>query len=183
MNVYEKLLKARVDLQSKKIKKGGQNEFVKFAYFELADFVPTINLICDNLKIIPLVSFGEVATMRIVDAEKPDDVIVFTSPMSTASLKGCHEVQNLGAVETYLRRYLYLTAFEINEPDALDKTVGTTNNDKFDDMQTKYRVDLEARVMSCSWDEDKKGRVIRGIPNYDQATLDRLSETLKKEGF
>ena len=42
--------------------------------------------------------------------------------MSTASLKGCHEVQNLGAVESYVRRYLYLTAFEIVESDCLDAT-------------------------------------------------------------
>jgi hypothetical protein len=41
--------------------------------------------------------------------------------MSTASLKGCHEVQNLGAVETYIRRYLYQTAFEIVEADELNK--------------------------------------------------------------
>jgi len=42
--------------------------------------------------------------------------------MSTASLKGCHEVQNLGAVETYVKRYLYQNAFEIVESDALNST-------------------------------------------------------------
>jgi hypothetical protein len=40
--------------------------------------------------------------------------------MSTAALKGCHEVQNLGAVETYIRRYLWVTALEIVEHDAID---------------------------------------------------------------
>jgi len=33
-----------------------------------------------------------------------------------------HDVQNLGAVQTYLRRYLYVNAFEIVEHDAIDKT-------------------------------------------------------------
>jgi hypothetical protein len=44
--------------------------------------------------------------------------------MSRAELKGCHEVQNLGAVQTYLRRYLWTTAFEVVEHDALDATTG-----------------------------------------------------------
>jgi len=33
-----------------------------------------------------------------------------------------HDVQNLGAVQTYLRRYLYVAAFEIVEADQIDKT-------------------------------------------------------------
>jgi len=45
--------------------------------------------------------------------------------MSSAALKGCHEVQNLGAVLSYLRRYLWQTAFEIVEHDALDATTGS----------------------------------------------------------
>jgi hypothetical protein len=40
--------------------------------------------------------------------------------MSSAALKGCHEVQNLGAVQTYLRRYLWTNAFEIVEHDSID---------------------------------------------------------------
>jgi hypothetical protein len=44
--------------------------------------------------------------------------------MGSAALKGCHEVQNIGAVETYQRRYLWVTAMEIVEHDALDATVG-----------------------------------------------------------
>ena len=55
-----------------------------------------------------MVSFGdEEATLEFVDSENPTERIVFRSPMSTASLKGCHEVQNLGAVESYIKRYLY----------------------------------------------------------------------------
>jgi hypothetical protein len=40
--------------------------------------------------------------------------------MSSAALKGCHDVQNLGAVQTYLRRYLWVNAFEIVEHDAIE---------------------------------------------------------------
>ena len=64
------------------------------------------------------------ATLTIVNAENTDEKLVFTSPMSNANLKGCHDVQNLGAVQTYLRRYLWVNAFEIVESDGLDATTG-----------------------------------------------------------
>jgi hypothetical protein len=40
--------------------------------------------------------------------------------MREANLKGTHPIQNLGAVETYSRRYLYTIAFDIVESDTLD---------------------------------------------------------------
>lgn len=125
MNIYEKLNAARIDLQSTALKKGGRNEFARYAYFELSDFLPTINSLAIKHRFTTIISYGEdLATMTIVDIDKPEDTIVITSPMSTAALKGVHEVQNLGAVQTYLRRYLYMTAFEIVEGDALDATHG-----------------------------------------------------------
>ena len=63
------------------------------------------------------------AYLQITDVEDGTSVM-FTSPMSSAALKGCHDVQNLGAVQTYLRRYLWTNAFEIVEHDALDATMG-----------------------------------------------------------
>jgi hypothetical protein len=47
--------------------------------------------------------------------------------MSSAALKGCHDVQNLGAVQTYLRRYLWTNAFEIVEHDAIDAKTGAVD--------------------------------------------------------
>lgn len=117
MTIYEKLAEARTRLN---VKKTGRNNFAKYGYFELADFLPEINLLAKELGFVCLVSFdAEKATMTIKDATGEGEII-FTSPMSTAELKGCHAVQNLGAVQTYLRRYLYQTAFEIVEAEQLD---------------------------------------------------------------
>ena len=125
MNVYEKLLKVRVDLQNSKLKKTGNNKYAGYTYYELGDFLPTINKLCEENKLIPVTSFtNELATLTIIDAEKPEDTITFTSPMADASLKGCHAIQNMGAVETYQRRYLMMLAFEIVEGDALDGSQG-----------------------------------------------------------
>lgn len=121
MNIFEKLNKARVMFQEANVKKSGQNKYAGYTYFELNDILPICNKICNEIKAVCVLNFTEsVATLQFIDCEKTDDVITFTSPMSEATLKGCHKVQNLGAVETYIKRYLYQNCFEIAENDALD---------------------------------------------------------------
>ena len=123
MNLYEKINKTKQALQSAGLKKSGRNDFAKYEYFELADFMPTIVQMENDLKFICAVSFDkDLAVLEVIDGEKPEDRHSYTSPMSSASLKGMHDVQNLGAVQTYLRRYLYVNAFEIVEHDTLDKS-------------------------------------------------------------
>jgi len=124
MSVYKKLQQARIALQGKKLTKSGKNKFAGYDYFELGDFLPTIQTICNDVGLCGIVSFNhEMAFLQINDVEDGTS-IMFTSPMSSAALKGCHDVQNLGAVQTYLRRYLWTNAFEIVEHDALDATLG-----------------------------------------------------------
>ena len=116
MNIYEKLIEARLKIQAKGIKKSGKNSYSGYNYFTLKDIIELIVPLCSELKMLPVISFTtESATLEIIDAEKPAEKIVITSPMSRAALKGCHEVQNLGAVQSYLRRYLYMAAFDIDE--------------------------------------------------------------------
>ena len=124
MSVYKKLQQARMLLQGTKLTKSGKNKFAGYEYFELGDFLPAIQKICHEIGLCGAVSFTEhMAYLQINDVEDGTS-IMFTSPMSSAALKGCHDVQNLGAVQTYLRRYLWTNAFEIVEHDALDATTG-----------------------------------------------------------
>ena len=124
MSVYKKLQQARMLLQNTKLSKSGKNKFAGYEYFELGDFLPAIQKICNDVGLCGVVSFNQdMAFLQINDVEDGTS-IMFTSPMSSASLKGCHDVQNLGAVQTYLRRYLWTNAFEIVEHDALDATTG-----------------------------------------------------------
>jgi hypothetical protein len=126
MNVYQKLNEARDEFHQAKLKKSGHNKFANYYYFELGDFVIPALEIFKQIGLTSIISFGkEEASMTIVNNDKPEEKIVLTSPMSSAALKGCHEVQNLGAVQTYLRRYLWVAALEIVEHDALDGTVGS----------------------------------------------------------
>ena len=123
MNVYQKLNAARELFHSAELKKSGHNKFAGYKYFELGDFIVPALDIFDDVGLTSVISFGkESADMRIINSDKPEEMIVIESPMSEANLKGCHPVQNLGAVQTYIRRYLWVAALEIVEHDALDSS-------------------------------------------------------------
>jgi hypothetical protein len=113
-------MQARVTLQGIELTKSGHNKFAGYKYFELGDFLPAIQTIFNNIGLCGVVSYNiEYATLCITDTDD-GTVIVITSPMAEANLKGTHPIQNLGAVETYQRRYLWMTALEIVEHDVLD---------------------------------------------------------------
>ena len=124
MSIYRKLNLAREVFHATKLEKTGFNKFAGYKYFELGDFIIPALAVFNQFGLCAYISFeSDIATMTIVDIDDMN-VIRLTSPMSTAALKGCHEVQNLGAVQTYLRRYLWVAALEIVEHDALDATTG-----------------------------------------------------------
>lgn len=124
MSVFHNLSEARTEFHALKLQKTGENKFAGYKYFELGDFlVPALEVFAKH-ELCAVVSFDkELATMRIVSLSDGSELVI-TSPMGSASLKGCHEVQNIGAVETYQRRYLWVAALEIVEHDAVDASDG-----------------------------------------------------------
>jgi hypothetical protein len=205
MNVYQKLNEARERFHQSKLNKSGQNKFAGYKYFELSDFVVPALKIFKEVGLTSVISFGkDTADMRIVNNDKPDEVIVIESPMSTAALKGCHEVQNLGAVQTYLRRYLWVAALEIVEHDALDATTGKKGDGPVV-RPTKVDVDearesllqdvaiaiqdrMEADDIIGAWDEfsgvtdaDEKTFIWGQLPSNVRSALKKHSQSLKGE--
>jgi hypothetical protein len=120
MSVHKKLMQARVKLQATEMKKSGLNKFAGYSYFELGDFIPHIQTIFNDIGLCGVVSFDAThATLCITDTEDGSQIVV-TSPMAEANLKGAHPIQNLGAVLSYQRRYLWMAALEIVEHDIID---------------------------------------------------------------
>jgi len=120
--VHKKLMQARMFLQQMSLKKSGHNKFAGYQYFELGDFLPQINEIFHGQGLCGVISYdSEYASLTITDVDDGTNIVI-TSPMVEANLKGAHAIQNLGAVETYQRRYLWMTAMEIVEHDALDSS-------------------------------------------------------------
>lgn len=148
MTVFEKLNESRLRFQNAGIKKSGKNNYAGYTYYELADILPFINQIANELKFTCVVNFTpELATLDFVDLEE-NGKITFTSPMSSASLKGCHEVQNLGAVETYIKRYLYQNCFEIVEADVLDETMNPNDEKKGNVEELIEKVNARMNTMT-----------------------------------
>ncbi len=113
-------MQARVKLQSIEMKKSGLNKFAGYSYFELSDFIPHVQTIFNDLGLCGVVTFStEYAQLCITDVDD-GTVIVITSPMAEANLKGAHPIQNLGAVLSYQRRYLWMAALELVEGDPID---------------------------------------------------------------
>lgn len=133
-NVYSKLQEARVLLQNKKLAKSGHNKFSNYDYFQLNDFIPALNEIFKELGLTSLFSIYEkvneasgvitqLAELVVVDVNDPTQKITFTSPTADATIKGAIPIQALGGVHTYMKRYLYLNALEIVEPDSVEAGV------------------------------------------------------------
>ena len=122
MSVYGQLQKARMMLLSSDIKKSGMNKFAGFQYFELADVLPAITKIFDEIGLCGVVRFtSDTATLTIYDAiDVNHGSIEFTSPLVYADMSKSQAIQNLGSTHTYMRRYLWLMAMEIVEHDAVD---------------------------------------------------------------
>ncbi len=176
MNVYQKLNEARAKFHKKALKKSGLNKFAGYAYFELSDFVIPALEIFNEVGLTSIIRFGkDIAEFIVVNVDKPDEIVVFSSPMSEASLKGCHPVQNLGAVQTYISRYLWVQVLHIVEHDALDATTGGSEPEfklpeskvtdlvafieeatSLEDLKINYGMALK----ECKTDENAQKRII-----------------------
>ena len=124
MNVYQKLLTARAKFLEHGVSKSGKHMELRYKYFELDDIVPIAIGIFTEVGLVPLVSFtDEQAIMTMVNTDNPDETIQFSCPMRYPSEnKMVNPVQALGSAQTYLRRYLYMIALDICEPDTIEPT-------------------------------------------------------------
>lgn len=167
MNIYEKMQKAKVELQKKDLKKTGENKFSNYKYYELGDFMPAINEICLELKLFTQINFNkENAVLTIINTEKTDEKLEYFSEMVKATLKGCNEIQALGGVQTYQRRYLYMNAFEISE------------NDYYIDGQDNTEIQDTEKL---TFDEYKEE--IQGSKLIDKLKKDLLDDAITKNNL
>lgn len=120
-NVYEKLMEARKRFLEAGIKKSGKNIYAEFKYFTLEDIIPIKTEIYNSLGLADVISFGtEVATLTLFNTDNPEECIEFMSPIRDDESMIKNPIQKLGAVETYVRRYLYMLVLDIVEADAVE---------------------------------------------------------------
>lgn len=135
MCIYKKLNKLRMEFLSRDVKKTGHNDYSNYDYFELEDILPVAVPLCNEIGLTTITSFkrnelGVYGTMRVVDIEATDKFIEIESASGMAALKACHDIQNVGAVETYHRRYLWTALLELTEHDAMEENTESGEGEK-----------------------------------------------------
>ena len=124
LNVYQKLNKARLMFLEQKVKKSGKNPSIRFQYYELDDIVPVVTRIFNEIGLISVNCIhDDFAEMEISNTENiPEPPIIFRVPFSVMEpqTSAQNPMQSLGSCITYIRRYLYMLAMDITEPDSID---------------------------------------------------------------
>lgn len=122
-NVYQKLIEARRRFQEANVKKTGINRYAEFKYFTLEDIVPVKTQIFNELGLVDTIEFQNgFALLTLYNVEDSKDWIHFSSDTAPDESLIKNPIQKLGAVETYIRRYLYMLELDIIEPDIIDQT-------------------------------------------------------------
>jgi hypothetical protein len=168
MSVYLKLQKARVELQKVEMTKSGVNTYSKYKYFELGDFMPHINRIMLDVGLCGAMSFSDVQAELVIFDTESEQKIVFYSPTADATVKGANAIQCLGSLHTYMRRYLWMLAFEIVEHDAIDQQPAMKQAD-FEALLTSV---ADLQQLSTAW---------QSIPKEFKSSLTSVKDAMKNK--
>lgn len=159
-NLNESIISIRVKLQNAKLKKSGKNKYAGFDYFELADFLPKLNELMLEEGINDRYRIEEgYSILELVKGEEKQEYTIpfklFETPLTYKKDKdgnfikskegeyiqvpSMQDIQYLGALNTYYKRYLYLNAFGITDGEVIDSM---NNNELLEKDTTNYRQNL-----------------------------------------
>lgn len=158
-SIYEKLQNARAEIVQQKITKGGKNKHKDYSYYELPDFLTKATIAFNNNRLTPVFNpYTEYAELIIYDWDS-DKEIKFRTDTADATVLNSKtgnrvnlEIQDLGSTHTYLKRYLYINAIELAEPDSIEPDTGNP----------EYRPN------------EAKRKQAPAIPLYEKATTEQV---------
>ena len=166
-NLNESIIKIRVDLQKSKIKKSGKNKFAGFDYYELSDFLPKLNelMLEEGINDIFTIKDG-IAKLILLKADERQEYEIpferFTTPVNKNGQASMQDIQYLGALNTYYKRYLYLNAFGITDGEVID---GMNN----EELETTKKVAKDELMAT----EEQKAKI------KEIYTIDEIKEYLQ----
>lgn len=125
MNLNESIINIRVELQNSNLKMSGKNTHAGFTYFELADFLPKLNELMLKYSVNDQLTIGkEYAELTLLKGDEKQTYTIpffmFDVPLTKTGLPMMQQIQYLGALNTYCKRYLYLNAFGITDGEVID---------------------------------------------------------------
>ena len=189
MSLNEAIIKIRVELQKSKIKKSGQNkrkikegnqwkDKIMFEYYELSDFLPKLNelMLSEGVNDVYTIQ-GDVVKLTLIKGEEEQRYEMpferFDTPTNTKAdgtvVKSMQDIQYLGALNTYYKRYLYLNAFGITDGEVID---GMDNSDLT--QQSKQKAPAKKTApKSTEW----RDKVIQGLKVHNVDFAEFAKET------
>lgn len=137
MSLVISKMKVSVALNKTKLNKSGNNKHMGFKYFKLDDFLPTLNDLMLKEEI------GDMVTTEFNDKSQRYEICLYLfkgeekqrysmpfneyeTPLAKSGNKTMQDVQYIGALKSYYRRYLYVDAFGIADGEIVDEM---DNND------------------------------------------------------
>lgn len=179
MNIWQKLLKARIDFLKKGVSKSGVNLHAEFKYFELEDIVPIATEIFSQYNCLFIASFPDgKAVGKLIDADNPECEIIVTFDTRSIAEPGkfrMNEVQGLGAEITYMRRYLYFLILDVVEADKFDSESG-----KDEPAPSKSKTKTSKKPVSTEKREEIKQELTAPEANADDLQITALKAALKR---
>ena len=187
LNLNESIIKIRVKLQNSKIKKSGKNKFAGFEYYELGDFLPKLNelMLEENINDLFTIENDEVKLVLMKGEEKQEYKMpfrIFETPLTKDGKQSMQDIQYLGALNTYYKRYLYLNAFGITDGEVID-SMNSEEIKKPIKQETKEILITEKQIeliKGLDQERVKKALEYYEKENIEDLTLVQASQLIKK---
>lgn len=185
MNIYEKLLKAQVEL---KAPKGQYNSFGKYKYRSCEDILEALKPVLDKFKLTLFIKDDVIevntrnyvkATIVLVNIEKPDEQIkVSALAREEETKKGMDGSQITGASSSYARKYALNGMFMIDDTKDSDSTNTHGKEEKTEAERKKEAIEAINKLADT---EEKTEKVFDMIAKFNKnSLLDCSLDELKK---
>ena len=203
LNLNESIIKIRVKLQNSKIKKTGNNKFAGFEYYELGDFLPKLNelMLEENINDLFTIENDEVKLILMKGEEKQEYKMpfkIFETPLvlkkdkdgnflknsnnEYIEIPSMQDIQYLGALNTYYKRYLYLNAFGITDGEVIDSM--NSEEIKKPIKQERKEISITEKqielIKKLDQERVKKALEYYEKENIEDLTLVQASQLIKK---
>ena len=196
-NLNESIIKIKVELQNSKIKKSGKNSYAGFDYYELADFLPKLNELMEQEGINDIFKIeNEEAILTLIKGNESQvykmPFVLFETPINTRidnktgevrQVKSMQDIQYLGALNTYYKRYLYLNAFGITDGEVIDSMDNENLNVKTQSKTTYGKItpkQLEMLQKAYTGDNLKKLLEVNNLEKLEDMPMKKASEIIGK---
>ena len=178
LNIYLKIQLCRVELHAMNLRKTGKNKFAGFNYYTLEDITPTLNKLLLKYRLASEISFNnQIGRLKLTNVDNTQETLIFEAPMREADQKGCNSVQNLGATITYMRRYLYLIAFDIVEYDTFDAITGRPSSDNY---TNNIHQDIDFIERNLTKEQKSKMYAKYKVDNLSELSADIITACVKR---